>query len=261
MDRGKRILTCLYIKRHKMKTQKILLVGLTILSLSFTACTDDGFCVKGNGDIESMDLNLEEFNSIELMESADVVITQGTNQHVTVTGDANIIDLLETDVRNGEWSIELENGCYRNYQLDVEITVPDLSQVSLSGSGHIYVNAFDNQNNLDLSISGSGKIELERFRDTRNLDVRISGSGDVIGYDKFDQLQNLDVRISGSGNYDAYPIEVKNADINITGSGDCYTSVSEILNVNISGSGRIRYHGSPTVKKNITGSGSVRKTD
>ena len=244
-----------------MKTQHITLTALFFLPIIFSSCTDDGICKKGNGDIETVEFDLDSFNAIELSDCADVTISQGAKQKVTVTGDANIIDDLETQIRNKAWAIELGNGCYRDYQLDIEITIPNLTQVGVTGSGSVYVNSFDDQTNLDLSISGSGKIELERFSNTRNLDVRISGSGDVIGYDQFDALQNLDVRISGSGNYDAYPIETENADINITGSGNCYTTVLNSLIVDISGSGRVRYHGSPTVQKTITGSGSVRKTD
>ncbi|MFT7591245.1 MAG: hypothetical protein ACI9UJ_001168 [bacterium] len=244
-----------------MKTKNIILTVFSLTGLTLTSCSRDGICTKGDGNKETVTVRLDDFNALDLGESGVVTITQGDVQNVTVTGDGNIIDLLETDVRNGVWTVELENGCYRDYDLKIDITIPDLHSIFLSGSGKIYVNAFDKQPNLDISISGSGKVELERFQDTRNLDVRISGSGDVIGYDNFDMLRNLDVRISGSGNYDAYAIETENADIKISGSGDCYTTVNNALDVNISGSGRVRYKGSPTVKKSISGSGSVRKTD
>jgi hypothetical protein len=244
-----------------MKTKNIILTALSLVGLTLSSCTGDGICTSGDGNKETVTFHLDDFSALDLAESGIVTISQGDVQKVTVTGDGNIIDLLETDVRNGVWTVELENGCYRDYDLKIDITIPDLHSIFLSGSGKIYVNAFDKQPNLDISISGSGKVELERFQDTRNLDVRISGSGDVIGYDKFDVLKNLDIRISGSGNYDAYPLETKNADIKISGSGDCYTAVNNTLDVSISGSGRVRYHGNPTVNKNITGSGSVRKTD
>lgn len=244
-----------------MKSKNILFVSMLASGILFSSCSDDGICTQGQGRIETEILDLDEFSGIDLSESADVSITQGDVQKVTVTGHGNILDLLETTVRNDVWQIDLERGCYRDYELSIDIVVPDLRSISISGSGNVYVDDFTDQNNLDLDISGSGKIELERFKDTKNLDVRISGSGDVIGYDHFDILQNLDVRISGSGNYDAYPIETDNADIKISGSGDCYTTVLNVLDVDISGSGRVRYHGNPTVHKNISGSGSVKKTD
>lgn len=240
----------------KLKTS-LIICALAALS----SCTDDGICIKGQGEIESKVLDLEAFSGIDLTDAADVTIQQGDVQKVTVTGHGNILERLQTKVRNGIWDIDLEKGCYRSYQLQIDITVPDLDLISLSGSGDVYVHAFEDQPNLDLDISGSGTIELEAFDHTKNLDVRISGSGNVIGHDDFDQLQNLDVKISGSGNYDAYPIQSENADIHISGSGDCYVSVTKNLDVNISGSGRVRYHGNPTVTKNISGSGSVKKTD
>ena len=244
-----------------MKTTNLLFTTLLASSILFSSCSDDGICTQGQGRIVTETFDLDDFSGIDLSESADVTITQGDIQKVTVTGHGNIIDLLETSVRNGIWQIDLERGCYRDYELSIDILIPYVHAISISGSRIVYVDAFEDQNNLDIDISGSRKIELERFKDPKNLDFRISCSGDVIGYDHFDILQNLDIRISGSGNYDAYPIETDNADIKISGSGDCYTTVLNVLDVDISGSGRVRYHGNPTVNKNISGSGSVKKTD
>ncbi|MFT5725292.1 MAG: hypothetical protein ACI9JN_002416 [Bacteroidia bacterium] len=204
-------------------------------------------------------MDLDDFSGIDLRESADVTITQGRTQKVTVTGHGNIIDMLKTNVDNDLWAIDLGRGCFRDYK--IEIVVPNMNTIILSGSGSINIDDFKNQTNVDLSILGSGKIELECFEYTKNLDVQISGSGDVIGYDHFDVLKNMDVRISGSGSYDAYPIETDNATIKISGSGNCYTTVLDQLDVAISGSGKVRYHGDPKVNKKISGSGSVRKTD
>jgi hypothetical protein len=87
-----------------MKTKHYLIGALLISSISLSSCTDDGFCTKGNGDTETIILDLEDFSSIDLASSADVSITQGDVQEITVVGDANIIDLLITNVQNDQWT-------------------------------------------------------------------------------------------------------------------------------------------------------------
>lgn len=77
-----------------MKTRHILLSALIGTSLVFSSCSDDGICTKGEGRIVTETFELDDFSAIDLAESADVTITQGDIQKVTVTGHTNILDLL-----------------------------------------------------------------------------------------------------------------------------------------------------------------------
>lgn len=241
------------------------LVKLSLLALvisSFTACCDDsGICVSGEGKHLTQTLDLEDFSAIQLSESAHVTIVQGNQQKVVATGHENIIDLLKTNVHNGEWDINLPGGCYRSYDLDIEITIPNLERIDLSGSGDIIVSDFNDINDLEVVISGSGEVVFEDNITLETLDARISGSGEIRCNTSPVDLTYLQVKISGSGDLDAYEFHAKDCDINISGSGKCFVTATDNLDVKISGSGSVFYHGNPSVNTQITGSGKVKKTD
>jgi hypothetical protein len=235
---------------------KIKFLALGLLAVAMTSCDND-LCIDGRGPVFEQELQVDNFIGFDLMEAGDVTVYQGTEQKVLVRAEANIFDRLETDVRSGVWEIDLGRGCFRDYELSIEITVTDLEEVILSGSGDIYIDDFDDQEELLVDISGSGDIEIGSFSGTEEIDISISGSGNIDIVTDFPDLEEMNINISGSGKVKAFPAETRNCYINISGSGSCEVSVTDLLDVNISGSGSIFYKGFPMVKSKITGSGTI----
>ena len=90
------------------------------------------------------------------MEGADdVFISYGPEQKVEVSGHSNIISRIKTEVHNGIWDMELENGNYGRYELTYYITLPTIEKITYSGSGNIRVDSPMEADYLDLSLMGS----------------------------------------------------------------------------------------------------------
>ena len=238
-----------------MKTPiKIAVAAALIFSLS--ACSNEVICKKGSGGIHTEELHLSTIEGIDMQIAANVVIKQGSTQKIVVTGHQNVLDELDMDVYGRIWKIKFDNGCFRHYDLDIEITIPDLSKVIISGSGDVDILDFENQDELDLKIPGSGNIHLHEFHGATLIESSISGSGSIQAFDSI-KVNITDVSISGSGNYKAYPITTNDCDINISGSGSCFVNVLDNLDVNISGSGDVHYKGNPNIYQDISGSGNL----
>ena len=244
-----------------MKLLKLCTVAIIILSSFLASCEEWSFCINGEGTVITETIAIDDFSIINLAGADNIVITHGTDLEVTATGHPNIIDKLETDVNGNEWVISLKNGCYRDYELTIYITMPDIEAITISGSGDVLVNDFINQGDLDLYISGSGKINLKTVEGCPNLIVGISGSGNVIAEEEFPALETLDITISGSGTFDGYPAITDKAYISIPGSGSCYVYAIDLLDIKISGSGNVMYKGNPEVTTHITGSGNITNTN
>jgi len=241
-----------------MKKITLLLVLLSTLSFTFSSCVKEVFCEDGEGDLVNVILDLDEFTGINSMGADDVYITQGDQQKVEVRGHENIIERLETEVKNGTWDISLEDGrCYTDYVLKVYITVPVIEEISITGSADIFVDDFENQNSLEIDITGSGDIELKDFLKCESLKVDVTGSGNIECRGEFDNLKELEIDIAGSGNFEGYEAPSQHCDIQISGSGNCEVNVNEKLEIKISGSGNIYYKGNPYISTNITGSGDI----
>lgn len=239
-----------------MKTSvfsSIAIFGILILSMSGCIIDDDIFdCEKGRGDMTTEELYLSDFESIQLNIAADVYISQGPQLEVIVEGQRNIINLLETDVRNGEWEIEFDK-CVKNYdKLDIFITMPEVKEITLAGSGDIFTESVILGDAIKLNISGSGTIFADV--DAEDVEGRISGSGRInLG----GVCDDLDFTISGSGELSAFDLLSEFGDITISGSGDAEVFIENTLKIRIPGSGNVFYKGNPDLDVIITGSGSV----
>ena len=230
---------------------------ILIINMCFISCDSDDLCVQGTGEIITKEINVQEFNGVRLKISDNVIITQGSVQEVTITGQENIIDHLKTNVNVGIWDINFQNGCFSGYELQINITLPNIDRIYVSGSGNIIVNDFENQNDMTLKISGSGNINLNKITGTQNLIAKISGSGDINLQDSFSTLESLEINMSGSGSFNGFIAPTKICDISNSGSGSNKIHVLESLDVSISGSGNTYYKGMPQIIESISGSGAI----
>lgn len=229
------------------------------ISLLTPACfididDDDNFfgCVNGNGPIVSAELDMPPIDGINFAMSGQVFITQGPEQSVRIEAKQNIIDELELNVNNGLWIIDTDR-CVRDVDdFKVFITMTDITEISLSGSGDIVGENFFTVNDIIVRILGSGDMDLGL--DADDIEADIFGSGNMILEGTGD---SLDAHITGSGDIRAFNLEVNRAKFDITGSGDGEIAVINELDVRISGSGDVRYKGNPSVDVVITGSGRV----
>ena len=240
-----------------MKNLKLIAVNLFVFVLFLTSCGKDKICLNGSGPIITKTLSIPAFKGIDFAIAGNVIITQGTSQSVTAIGHANIINKIDNDVSGDIWDVNFGRDCFDNYDLTINITVPDIDEIAISGAGNITVGSFENQDNLSLKISGSGEITFDSFSGCEDLSVNISGNGTVSGKSEFPDLKTMDIKISGSGDYRGFPVSMDNCDINFSGSGTCEVYVRKKMDVNISGSGTVYYKGNPTITTNITGSGSL----
>ena len=219
-------------------------------------------CKTGKGDIIEMTLDIKHFREVKLSMSADIYISQGAYQKVIAKGHRNVIEALNKEVSGENWQINRKgDDCYTDYELSIYITISNLDEVHIGGSGDVFIDDFSDQyGDLSLSISGSGDIKLGKFEGIKTLSVQISGSGDIEHKDQISSLEDVDINIMGSGDYNGYRVKTQYCSIDILGSGNVFVSVDNKLHVNITGSGDVFYRGDPYLKENIVGSGTVKKT-
>ncbi|MDN3642865.1 head GIN domain-containing protein [Lutimonas halocynthiae] len=226
------------------------------IALFIVSCDDDE-TYTGEGPIVTEELTLQDFSGIEAIGSMDIIILEGAEQKIEVTGHANIIERVETSVSNGIWKVKLKDGSYKNADLTFNIVIPMLNRASIEGSGDILINDFTSVENVYLGIIGSGNIQLDENDGCANLVVEIEGSGHVNAKEEFEDIESLDVEIIGSGSFDGFPVEADQVIINIVGSADCDVTANIRLKVDIDGSGIVSYKGNPTIDSNISGSGKI----
>lgn len=243
-----------------MKTQKHYFLFTAFLALMLVACSQfdaSNDCINGEGAIIEQEVIIEDFSSVNLASSFNVVITQGETQKIVVRGQQNIIDSLNTKVSDNQWTACLKPGCYSVFNLTVYVTLPAIDKISVTGSGNIELQDFNQQNDLTVVIAGSGNITMNDFASAENLYASLKASGDFYANENVDCFKNMEVKCTGSGNFNGYNIKTNRCEAETMGSGKCFVSASDKLKATISGSGDIYYRGNPEITSSIIGSGKL----
>ena len=193
-----------------------------------------GTGVQGTGVPATQSRALPTFGRLDLAGSNNVAVAVGGRQSVVVHGDSNLLRYVTTRVVAGTLVIGTTGSFTTRSPMSVEVSVPSLAAVTLSGSGKISVNGIDAPR-LTVTLPGSGAIYAGGT--VTNLRVTLGGSG-------LAQLQNLAAR-------DARAV--------VAGSGLIRVTATASLNAAVTGSGAIIYSGDPQVTSNVTGSGAVTR--
>jgi hypothetical protein len=236
-----------------MKTTKITTLLLFCLILfGLNSCIEDIF-IEGNGISRTESRSVSRFDQVSSSGDFLVTVMPGTGYSVEVTADSNLLPYIETDVVGSTLKIRTQ-GLYslRDHDpIEIYITTPVLSGVTLSGSGLIETGSFSGKE-FRVALSGSGDIDTQISAD--RIKVNVSGSGTIYLTGDADATEFV---ISGSGKIKSYDLEQNTCQATISGSGDMFVNVFEAIDAHISGSGRVNYINYPVIHTSISGSGKV----
>ncbi len=239
----------------KSSILKNTIICLAISLLTFNSC--EKACKKGNEDIITQTLNLSDIRGIDLSITTDVTISQGQTQSIEVTGDSNVIEELETVVQDGIWTISLDDQCFKDFTLSIDITLPELDNIELSGTGDINVNDFTNQDFLNVDLSGTGNIFLNKFDSLNQIVINKSGTGDMTINELISDVNILEINSSGTGQYFGFNLEAKDCTVLSSGTGDVELTAIDFLDATVSGTGSVFFRGFPEIISDISGTGDL----
>lgn len=224
-----------------------LLIGTSTMSCNMMDC------VSGTGASHQNTITMDPFDAIAVEGAIDVIVTKGDHQEVSIEGQSELIELVNTKVAGGKWHITTSKCYMTNAPFVVHVVTPMLSSITVEGSSSVHSADVFGSGNTSLSTTGSGDIEVEGINEkTLNIEVTGSGSISVRG-----TCTDLDGSLSGSGDLLAKELTANAAKLSVEGSGSATITAITSLEATVMGSGDVQYGGKPTVNAQVEGSGSV----
>lgn len=210
-------------------------------------------CVTGKGAVVKRSLQLQPVHAITLQGSLEVQLTQGEGQSVEVEAQENLVDLVETTVKDGHWTIRTRE-CYRTDKpFVVHLRVPKIDRVTVQGSGDVNGMGTFTGNSFNLDVQGSGDLKINVNGGSVKASVQGSGAVKITG-----TCDDLAATVQGSGDVKAAGLKAGRARVNVMGSGDIAVQTNGALEGEILGSGDVEYVGTPSpLSVQVTGSGRV----
>ncbi len=193
----------------------------------------------GSGRLVSVHPALSGFSRIWLSHACQARIRPGDRFDVEVRIDDNLVDFLVAE-QNGEvLSIGLENGGrFVDYDLEVDITLPLLYELRLSGASAAELSEGFSTPSFDCKLSGASR--LRGFLQTDVASFRLSGASraEVDG-----RCGQLAVKASGASQAWLGGVSADAADVKMSGASKGGIRVDGRLDAGLSGASQLAVAG------------------
>lgn len=218
-------------------------------------------------DTDRRSYDVDGFHALGMSVYGTAYVSQGDAFSVEIDGPTRILDAIEVSVKGDQLTIEYEqrgflerlfsgdwfDGYDREEAVDVYVTLPEVSALSISGTARLIGETPLRSDALALRISGAGEVTAEV--EVESLTSSMSGSGEMR---LTGTAGSHEITISGAGKVAAEELATRRASIQVSGAGECVVHTTDALDVRVSGAGSVRYKGSPRVTRQVSGVGTVR---
>lgn len=207
--------------------KKIILPLVLLLSLfSFAQ-------VKGDGKIEERKYDLEPIKDIRIGLYADILIDTQKENGITITADANLFDLIDTEVTNGVLQLDQKKWIQPSTRMKIVIGAPYAKRVELGTNDEIRIINLDRDVFSLMTLNGT--IKAEGRLNTLNLGAE-------------------------NGTVDARSLMTDQVFLNIWGMGTAKLNTADYLEVELSKEARLEFNRRPNkIKGDI--SNAIYKAD
>lgn len=174
------------------------------------------------------------FTEVEINTDCNVFVSQDNHTEVKITGYENLVPNITIQIEASQLKIWLMDGVVlNNNNVNVYITSPAYTKISLNSSASIYATDSITGNKIEVVNNGSGTISL------------------------FGEVNLVDSYSASTGVTRLCALEADTVNATMFGAGILSTRPLNKLNAHIPGSGQIQYIGSPTISLTLTGTGSL----
>lgn len=213
----------------------LMAVALLFAATPAAAWTIHNDGIEGSGDMETRQLDLKDFTSIDVGGAFDLEITLGSKQKVTMTIDDNLWDNLEVEVRGHTLEIGWDKSCSPDGDCTVVIVMEDLESMDIHGAADVDIDQYHGES-FSFNVSGAASLEMNG------------------------KVDNLDISVSGAGDIDTRDLMAKNVEVSVSGAGNANVYASERFEGRVSGVGSIDYWGDPDHQKTrVSGLGDISR--
>jgi hypothetical protein len=210
--------------------------------------------IKGAGEPVSQNRNASGFKGINVSGGFAVELTQGGKEGVRIEAQENLLNSIQTEVKNGVLHIYTSDNITTNKGMKAYITVKELNSVNISGGVKVTGKSTFKANSFDLDMSGGSKVTLAL--NTKKLKADMSGASKV---DLSGQADELVMNMSGSSSVMATELQARNVRVEASGASKVKVFAKESLHVSASGASKVEYNGNPSVTTEVSGASKISK--
>ncbi|PSR53304.1 hypothetical protein AHMF7605_07055 [Adhaeribacter arboris] len=208
---------------------------------------------------EEKTFDFKDFDAITVGGAYHARIKKGDEFSVRARGDQEGISNLRADQSGNTIEFKSNESFWDFTKNDrgnvlIEITLPTLDKVELSGAVKSEISGFDEDN---VRISQSGAVQTSVALKTDRLELDLSGAAKAT---LTGQTNDLKISASGACSVQANNFRTKTADLDLSGASKANVYVTEKLKAGASGVSNISYSGNPAnVSTDASGASKIQR--
>ncbi len=249
-----------------------LLVTASLLTI-LTGCSGISDAIIGSGNIITREMDFTDFTKLEIGHVFQAKVTRSDSFFVSITVDDNLLEYVVVRKSGNTLRIYLKGGyAYIGTTKIVEITMPKINKLSLSGASRCEVSGFRSLDNLELEASGASTLSIDDLK-AGDTSFEISGGSRVSGgievtegrfnvsgasrVDLEGDARDISIEASGASYANLANFSVSNATVKISGASVASVNVTGSLEGNVIGASRLTYLGNPALTIEVSGDSTV----
>ena len=236
------------IKKHSIKLRTYTIGVLSVFLFGLPGCKKTGTdCFTSTGNIVREVRNIAEFDSIDMEDYVNLILSEDSVNKVEVEAGQNILDGIDTKVIDRQLTIRNNTKCnwLRSYSkpVNVYVSVKNLKKIYYNSSGNITTLTPIRSDNLKVDVwGGAGTIDM-------NLDIKGFGYFIIhMGTADFNLHGTCSICTIFAGDFgliQAKDLQTGYAFVTNHGSNDVYVRARQFLKARIESIGNIYYTGNP----------------
>ncbi|MCX2681440.1 DUF2807 domain-containing protein [Galbibacter sp. EGI 63066] len=215
-----------------------------VISIFLTSCQFDINLsgVKGNGNVVTHQREVDQtFSAIKATEGLDVFVSQGPKTTIKVEADENVIDLIRTQVSNGELHIDCEDPI-GNATKKVYVTIPEITALKSSSGAELSSIGTIKGDAITLDASSGSELDVEI--QAKDINSESSSGAEIVVYGV---ANFLEARASSGAEIEAEKLETNSVKAKASSGGRISVHAKEKISISTSSGGDVDYKGDPQV--------------
>ena len=252
----------------------LLVLALVLIAVGYTALRVNGISAPRSQEgravaTEQRDVTAEVTN-VEVSGPFTLSLRRGDAPSLSVKGEKRLLANLEARQEGSRLSIGMTGMVLHHRRpIEIELVLPKLENVEVSGSGHYEVSGFGGERvaihkrgsgvfgfnglyaDVTVSTQGSGSADINAGKPQRmSVEMVGSGSTTIVG-----SCRELQAEHAGSGELDMRDLAAERATVEQRGSGSTSITATREAALTLSGSGSMEVYGMPA-KRSVARNGS-----
>jgi hypothetical protein len=211
--------------------------------------------ISGSGVAKDETRPIEAFHALDAQNAlhVTVAVTQGAKPSLKISGDDNLVPLVESVVLDGKLILRIkENTNIRpKLKLLAEVVTDQLDRVEASGATDVKVTGGSKVEQFTAEASGAARLSVAGLQTPKAVATAAGASRLVLA----GTAESLKVDASGAGQVEAESLKVDDAVVSISGAATVDLRASKSVAGDVSGAAQLNLHGKPA-RKSVSTSGA-----